>query len=251
MDLLVLADQNGVVDMTHEAIARRTNVPIKIVRAAVKELESADPRSRSSEYEGMRLKRLDAHRDWGWVIVNYQKYRAIANAEAYREVNREKVHAIRERAKSPPVPPLPKAEAEVYAGDKIHVITCNNKFTKPEQSEMELYAAKLGLPVLEIQKFYDYYESNGWRVGRNPMKSWQAAMRNWKNNLSKFSTTNGHGDSFWKFTKELELVEKEIAAIKTRATQTATSSVIDPKDREAFDRLRARRSEIKSKLQLK
>jgi hypothetical protein len=186
MDLLVLADQNGVVDMTHEAIARRTNVPIKIVRGAVKELESADPRSRSSEYEGMRLKRLDAHRDWGWVIVNYQKYRAIANAEAYREVNREKVQAIRERAKSPPVPPLPKAEAEAYAGDKIHVITCNHKFTKPEQSEMELYAAKLGFPVLEIQKFYDYYESNGWRVGRNPMKSWQAAMRNWKNNIRTY-----------------------------------------------------------------
>lgn len=58
-----------------------------------------------------------------------------------------------------------------------------SKFKKPEQSELELYAAKIGLPVLEINKFVDYYESNGWRVGRNPMKSWQAAMRNWKHNL--------------------------------------------------------------------
>lgn len=190
MDMLVLADQNGVVDMTREAIARRTNVPIKIVRAAVKELESSDPRSRSSEFEGVRIKRLDEHRDWGWVIVNYQKYRSIANAEAYREVNREKVQAIRDRSKSPPVPPIPKADAkaEAEAGNEIHVITRNYKFKKPEQNELELYAAKIGLPPLEIQKFYDYYESNGWRVGRNPMKSWEAAMRNWKNHLHTYGT---------------------------------------------------------------
>ncbi len=29
-------------------------------------------------------------------------------------------------------------------------------------------------------EFWDYYESNGWRVGRNPMKDWKAAARRWK-----------------------------------------------------------------------
>lgn len=61
-------------------------------------------------------------------------------------------------------------------------------FTKPDMPSMELYAAKIGLPPTEINKFYDYYESNGWRVGRNPMKSWEAAMRNWKNNLQTYGT---------------------------------------------------------------
>jgi hypothetical protein len=60
------------------------------------------------------------------------------------------------------------------------------RFKKPEMPELELYASKLALPVLEIRKFVDYYESNGWRVGRNPMKSWQAAMRNWKNNMQVY-----------------------------------------------------------------
>ena len=73
MDLLVLADQNGVVDMTREAIARRTNVPLKTVTKAVEQLEAGDTRSRSSEFNGARIKRLDDHRDWGWVIVNYSK----------------------------------------------------------------------------------------------------------------------------------------------------------------------------------
>lgn len=189
MDLLVLADQNGVVDMTREAIARRTNVPIKIVLVAIKELESSDPRSRSSEFQGVRLKRLDAHRDWGWVIVNYQKYRSIANAEAYREVNREKVQAIRDRAKSPLASPQSDTEAKVEAGNAIHVITCNYKFTKPTQPQMALYAKEIELPVPEISKFFDYYESNGWKVGRNPMKSWQSAMRNWKRNIKTYGNT--------------------------------------------------------------
>ena len=33
---------------------------------------------------------------------------------------------------------------------------------------------------------YNYYEANGWRVGKNPMKDWKAAARNWmKNNYSQ------------------------------------------------------------------
>ena len=31
-------------------------------------------------------------------------------------------------------------------------------------------------------KWYDYYESNGWKVGRNPMKDWKASVRLWEHN---------------------------------------------------------------------
>jgi hypothetical protein len=173
MDLLVLADQNGVVDMTMQAVARRTNVPIEIVSRAIGVLESPDPQSRSPEFCGARLTRLDPAREWGWVINNYTKYRAIANAEAYREVSKEKVRAMREMTGN---------------GDP----QAASKFRKPEYPEMELYASKIGLPVTEINPFFDYYESNGWRVGKNPMKDWQAAMRNWKKNYDtrRFQNSN-------------------------------------------------------------
>jgi hypothetical protein len=29
-------------------------------------------------------------------------------------------------------------------------------------------------------KFYNHYEANGWKVGKNPMKDWQAAVREWE-----------------------------------------------------------------------
>ena len=43
---------------------------------------------------------------------------------------------------------------------------------------MTAYCKSLGLQI-DGERFCDYYGSNGWRVGRNPMKDWKAAARNW------------------------------------------------------------------------
>lgn len=61
------------------------------------------------------------------------------------------------------------------------------RFRKPTFQEMQFYGKAISLPEPEIEKCFDYYESNGWKVGRNPMVNWQAAMRNWKRNLGKYS----------------------------------------------------------------
>jgi hypothetical protein len=71
MDLLVLADPDGGVDMTIQAISRRINVPLDRVRHGIEQLCQPDPASRSKAEEGRRLVPLDSHRDWGWRIVNY------------------------------------------------------------------------------------------------------------------------------------------------------------------------------------
>lgn len=84
IDLLVLADSTGAVDMTIEAISRRTNVPIKEVEKYIKDLCQPDAKSRSDLHEGKRLIPLDEHRDWGWMIVNYRHYRQIKDEEARR-----------------------------------------------------------------------------------------------------------------------------------------------------------------------
>jgi len=69
-------------------------------------------------------------------------------------------------------------------------------FAKPTMAEMELHAAKIGFPPTELNKFFNYYEANGWRVGRNPMKSWQAAMVNWRENTQRYGTkTNGSANA--------------------------------------------------------
>lgn len=56
-------------------------------------------------------------------------------------------------------------------------------FEKPTLEAVKLQAAKIGLPEAEAEKFWNHYESNGWKVGRNPMRSWLAALTNWHTNF--------------------------------------------------------------------
>ena len=53
------------------------------------------------------------------------------------------------------------------------------RFQKPTLEQLNTEAALIGLSAIEAEKFLNYYESNGWKVGKNPMKSWRAALRNW------------------------------------------------------------------------
>lgn len=45
----------------------------------------------------------------------------------------------------------------------------------------------------ESEKFFNYYESNGWKVGKNPMKNWRAAANNWISNSKKYQKPQSHG----------------------------------------------------------
>lgn len=51
-------------------------------------------------------------------------------------------------------------------------------FIVPAKREIEDYISSAGLNV-DASQFIDYYTSNNWMVGRNKMKDWQAAIRNW------------------------------------------------------------------------
>src|SRR5207247_1504173 len=100
MDLLVLADSDGAVDMTYEAIARRTNVPIEEVTKYIAELSLPDASSRSKIHDGKRLIPLDSARTWGWKVVNYEHYREIKNEEGRREYFRDYQRERRAKAKA-------------------------------------------------------------------------------------------------------------------------------------------------------
>ena len=62
-------------------------------------------------------------------------------------------------------------------------------FIKPSIVEIKTYMTEIGMADVS-EKWFDYYESNGWLVGKNKMKNWKAAVRTWKNNnLSTNVTT--------------------------------------------------------------
>ena len=62
------------------------------------------------------------------------------------------------------------------------------KFIKPTLDEWTAYAKTMPDPLAENQALgaWDYYEGNGWRVGRNPMADWQATLRAWARRQKDF-----------------------------------------------------------------
>jgi len=62
-------------------------------------------------------------------------------------------------------------------------------FVKPELAEVEQYFSANQIHGT-ASEFFDYYESNGWKVGKGPMKNWQASARNWGRNQIKFGKTS-------------------------------------------------------------
>lgn len=66
------------------------------------------------------------------------------------------------------------------------ILTTTTRFTKPTVEEIDEYSKSIGFN-LEAEKFFDYYESKGWVVGKTPMKNWKASVRTWKNNKKGFA----------------------------------------------------------------
>jgi len=96
--LIVLCDADGVIDMTPHAIARRTGIPLEHIKAGIEILQSPDPESRTEGEEGRRIVPIDAHRPWGWRIVNHEKYKQLRDYDTVRAQTRERVRRHREGA---------------------------------------------------------------------------------------------------------------------------------------------------------
>lgn len=52
-------------------------------------------------------------------------------------------------------------------------------FAPPSVEEVKAYCQERGNKV-DAERFVDYYTANGWKVGKNSMKDWKAAVRNWE-----------------------------------------------------------------------
>ena len=52
-------------------------------------------------------------------------------------------------------------------------------FSPPSVDDVRAYCTENGFRV-DPDRFVDFYTSNGWRVGKNPMKDWKAAVRIWE-----------------------------------------------------------------------
>jgi len=66
------------------------------------------------------------------------------------------------------------------------------RFIPPTLQECELYFQAQGYPQ-EASKFFNYYDSNGWRVGKNKMQKWKSAAAGWISRSNDYIKPNNNG----------------------------------------------------------
>ena len=104
-----------------------------------------------------------------------------------------------------PKPTLSQTETETETEtNKKENKEKKKSFVKPTALEVASYMTQRGWisPKSESERFVDYYQANGWKVGKNPMKDWQSAVRSWESRnperiqSSWAGTTSPYGDGF-------------------------------------------------------
>lgn len=89
INILCHCDQEGIADVHWRVISDETGLDAETVLASIKELESPDKESRTRTDAGIRIKRIDLDRNWGWEIVNFKAYNQLKSAKERREYMRK------------------------------------------------------------------------------------------------------------------------------------------------------------------
>lgn len=151
MACVTLCNAQGILDMTPEAISGRTGWPVEFVRKGITELEQPDARSRTPDDDGRRLAKLDDHRDWGWLIVNYEKYRTLSDPDTIKQQNKVRAKRYRDKRHAP---------SRSVTGDNARSRQAEGE-GEGEEGKKEAQAPVPGLDLESWNRFFGYRKSIG------------------------------------------------------------------------------------------
>jgi len=143
----------------------------------------------SDRTAGTNLRRLEAE---GYIVrkresVGHQY--AIANSKKWAKGSEENFLSDRKKVADQIGRKLPEGSEENFRCnkevDKVDIVDISTPpktgATHPNLEDVILYCQERGKRV-DPHQWFDYYQSNGWKVGRNSMKDWKAAVRYWERN---------------------------------------------------------------------
>lgn len=80
-------------------------------------------------------------------------------------------------------------ESKESADKPRRVASKRAAFVAPSLEIVKDYFSTIKGTPTDAECFHDYFTANGWRTGKNPIKDWKAAARNWMRRKSEFNTT--------------------------------------------------------------
>ena len=155
----------------------------------------------------------------GLFINNWGEYQNLDGMERIKEQQRLRSQRYRDKQKALKQPSYDRhmTVIENHATDieedkdkdidKDKIKSKSNKFVAPTLDEVTAYCNERHNNV-DANRFIDYYTSNGWMVGKNKMKDWKAAVRNWERGNSNTSSSGSSGGD--KFMQDLKRIGAEI-----------------------------------------
>lgn len=204
--MLAIANKHGEVLASIPGLAQIAGLGLNETESAIERFLSPDKYSRTPDDEGRRIERIEG----GWMLLNHAKYRAMASKDEEKAANAKRQAAFRDRrnrnaevtesngcvtvGNDPVTSSRDIAEADTDTKADTESESDNTKpkraaFRAPSLLEVEEYGKTLIPKFIKASQFVSFYESNGWKVGKNPMKNWQAAVRTWNAKESGQPTT--------------------------------------------------------------
>jgi len=197
------ARNTGLFFATREQISERCGLPVTHISNATTDLET-----------------------WGWLKKTGSGKRAtryefcvpenittVPQEVPYQNSNSTENDAQPYQKSTPTVPPAVHADThtETLRAKAPKERVRASRFVPPTETEVSDYCRERGKGV-DPERWYSHYTSNGWRVGRNPMRDWRAAVRTWeRNELSRDNPNENRSPS-----RNPSAVERVEAAIRRR-----------------------------------
>lgn len=234
--LLILADQDGHVDMTATAISRRTTIPLEIIEKGIAALLLPDLESRTPTEEGRRIVPLSEGRAWGWRVVNYKHYRQLKREEDRRSYHREYWHSRKEKTQqtqqTQPNQPIAEAEAEAEAKKSSKDdLAKKSKITKPIDVSDEIWedwkkhrkAKRATITLAVIQSFREQASKVNWTLEAAMQKSIE---RGWTGFEAEWITKSS-GSGYTKKFDPLAFINEGKKNESDRSEKTIDGEVLD------------------------
>ena len=142
-------------------------------------------------------KKVAEHYDF-WAIQNEIKYRTVAERQPNDLEKKSNAQTPINTGFIDNTPNALPNDNRTVAEQRVNTKILNKSisgkkrtFIPPTITEIKSYIQEKNL-VVDAETFYFHYESQGWMIGKNKMKSWTATIQNWnrKNKINhKFNTS--------------------------------------------------------------
>lgn len=145
-------------------IATDTGLTVKQVRTAINHLKETQEVAQSP-YGKFSVFTVNNYNDYQCTGTDEGKQRA---QEGHSEGTLPNIKKNKEVKNTPYNPPQ---------GDEG--VSVSKRFVPPTPEEVNVYCRERNNGI-DGSEFCDFYTSKGWKVGKNPMKDWKAAVRTWE-----------------------------------------------------------------------